>query len=77
MFSFDALFELGEALLVIGSGRGGVGVAIGFVDLHVLDVGVVLRVRRNDGTGRVVGGVAVLVVVGDLLAARPIVQCLK
>ena len=51
--------------------------AIGFVDPHVLDVGVVLRVRRNDGTGRVVWGEVVLLVIGDLLVARPIVRRLK
>ena len=51
--------------------------AIGFGDLHVLDVGVVLRVRRNDGTGKVVGREVVLLVVGDLLVARPIVRRLK
>ena len=58
LFSFGVLFELGGVLLVVGSG--GWGVAIGFIDLHVLDVGVVLRVRRWDGAGRVVGGVVVV-----------------
>jgi hypothetical protein len=64
LFSFDVLFELSGVLLVVGSGGWCVGVAIGFIDLHVLDVGVVLRVRRSYCTSRVVGGVVVLPVLG-------------
>lgn len=42
LFSLDILFELNNVLLVAGRRRWCVGMAIGFIDLHILDVGVVL-----------------------------------
>lgn len=69
LLSFDVLFELSRVLLVVGGGRWGVGVAIGFIDLHVLDVGVVVRVRRSHYAGGVVEGVVMGVVVLSILGA--------
>lgn len=69
LLSFDVFFELSSVFLVVGSGDWCVGVAIGFIDLHMLDVGVVLRVRRSysrEGVveGVLMGGVVVLCVLG-------------